>query len=204
MVSKTRDKLLEVARNLFMVKGVEHTTMNDIATASDRGRRTIYTYFKSKREIYQAVVERESELVISRLREVVQSSLPPEDKLRNYLTIRFGILTQNQTKTRQRPDRYITGLFTRDARRGDRIYQLALSKEADMFESLLKSGVDCGAFRADQALRLPLLLNHTVISASAFSPTQLSVEDQEMIHRQLIEFIIDGIVTKDIKPKIQQ
>ncbi|MDE5800020.1 MAG: TetR family transcriptional regulator, partial [Paramuribaculum sp.] len=43
MVSKTRDKLLEVARNLFMVKGVEHTTMNDIATASDRGRRTIYT-----------------------------------------------------------------------------------------------------------------------------------------------------------------
>ncbi|MDE6783113.1 MAG: TetR/AcrR family transcriptional regulator, partial [Paramuribaculum sp.] len=90
MVSKTRDKLLEVARNLFMVKGVEHTTMNDIATASERGRRTIYTYFKSKREIYQAVVERESELVISRLREVVQSSVPPEEKLRSYLTIRFG------------------------------------------------------------------------------------------------------------------
>ena len=83
MVSKTRDKLLEVARNLFMVKGVEHTTMNDIATASERGRRTIYTYFKSKREIYQAVVERESELVISRLREVVQSSVPPEEKLRS-------------------------------------------------------------------------------------------------------------------------
>ncbi|MDE6383756.1 MAG: TetR/AcrR family transcriptional regulator [Paramuribaculum sp.] len=203
MVSKTRDKLLEVARNLFMVKGVEHTTMNDIATASERGRRTIYTYFKSKREIYQAVVERESELVISRLREVVQSSVPPEEKLRSYLTIRFGILTQTQTKSRQRPDRYITGLFTRDTRRGDRIYQLALSKEADMFESLLRSGIDCGAFRADQAMRLPTLLNHTIISASASSPTQLTIEDQERIHRQLIDFIVDGILT-DTNPKIQQ
>lgn len=203
MVSKTRDKLLEVARNLFMVKGVEHTTMNDIATASDRGRRTIYTYFKSKREIYQAVVERESELVISRLREVVESSLPPEEKLRSYLTIRFGILTQTQTKARQRPDRYITGLFTRDTRRGDRIYQLALSKEADLFESLLRDGIESGAFRADQARRLPLLLNHTIISASALSPTPLSVEDQENIHHQLIDFIVEGIVNES-KPKIQQ
>lgn len=49
MVSKTRDKLIEVARQLFTNKGVENTTMNDIAAASEKGRRTIYTYFKSKR-----------------------------------------------------------------------------------------------------------------------------------------------------------
>ena len=56
MVKKTRDRFIEVARSLFARKGVENTTMNDIATASDKGRRTIYTYFKSKREIFNAVI----------------------------------------------------------------------------------------------------------------------------------------------------
>lgn len=43
MVSKTREKLIDVARQLFVHKGIENTTMNDIAAASDKGRRTIYT-----------------------------------------------------------------------------------------------------------------------------------------------------------------
>ena len=48
-VSKTRAQLVDVARRLFAKMGVENTTMNDIAVASQRGRRTLYTYFKVKR-----------------------------------------------------------------------------------------------------------------------------------------------------------
>ena len=54
-VLKTRDKLIEIARQLFAHKGIENTTMNDIASASDKGRRTIYTYFLSERGICSAV-----------------------------------------------------------------------------------------------------------------------------------------------------
>lgn len=59
-VLKTRAKLVDVARQLFAKKGVEDTTMNDIAQASKKGRRTLYTYFKSKEQIYMAVVESET------------------------------------------------------------------------------------------------------------------------------------------------
>ena len=58
-VSKTREMLVDVARQLFARMGVDNTTMNDIAQASRKGRRTLYTYFKSKNEIYLAVVESE-------------------------------------------------------------------------------------------------------------------------------------------------
>ena len=64
---KTRDKLIEIARQLFAHKGIENTTMNDIASASDKGRRTIYTYFRSKRDIYNAVVKTESDKIIDKL-----------------------------------------------------------------------------------------------------------------------------------------
>ena len=62
-VSKTRAKLVDVARQLFAKRGVDDTTMNDIAVASKKGRRTLYTYFKSKEDIYMSVVESELEML---------------------------------------------------------------------------------------------------------------------------------------------
>ena len=49
-ILKTRQKLVDIARQLFAKKGIEGTTMNDIAVASGKGRRTLYTYFKSKED----------------------------------------------------------------------------------------------------------------------------------------------------------
>ena len=89
MVSKTRDILIEVARQLFARKGIENTTMNDIAEASDKGRRTIYTYFKNKREIYNAVVQSESSQMLARLQELLKQPLTPEQKLMNFIFIRL-------------------------------------------------------------------------------------------------------------------
>ena len=53
-ISKTRQKLVDVARQLFAKNGLNNTTMNDIAVASGKGRRTLYTYFKSKEDVYYA------------------------------------------------------------------------------------------------------------------------------------------------------
>ena len=80
-VLKTRAKLVDVARQLFAKKGVEDTTMNDIAIASKKGRRTLYTYFKSKEEIYMAVVEAEIEMLYEILHKVAQKDISPDKKI---------------------------------------------------------------------------------------------------------------------------
>ena len=74
-ISKTRQKLVDVARQLFAKNGLENTTMNDIALASDKGRRTLYTYFKSKEDIYYAVIESELERLSDQLDEVAASMI---------------------------------------------------------------------------------------------------------------------------------
>ena len=43
-IVKTKDLMIEVARQLFARVGFTNTTMNDIADASKKGRRTLYTY----------------------------------------------------------------------------------------------------------------------------------------------------------------
>ena len=78
---KTKDKIIDVARQLFAKQGVDDTTMNDIAQASGKGRRTLYTYFKNKEEVFYAVVEQEMERMSERLRLVLDKNMEPEDKL---------------------------------------------------------------------------------------------------------------------------
>ena len=80
-ISKTRQKLVDVARQLFARNGLENTTMNDIALASGKGRRTLYTYFKSKEDIYYAVIEGELERLSDKLDEVAAKKVRPQDKI---------------------------------------------------------------------------------------------------------------------------
>ncbi|MCM1138518.1 MAG: TetR/AcrR family transcriptional regulator [Muribaculum sp.] len=152
MASKTRERLLDVARQLFASNGVERTTMNDIATASDKGRRTIYTYFKNKREIYDAVIERESELIIMRLRKLVESDLEPAEKLRQYLEARFDIVEET---IRESTTTQILSYLTLDYKRLERIQLLAVQKERVLFKEMIEQGVTKGVFDPFQAKLLP-------------------------------------------------
>lgn len=78
-VSKTRTRLVDVARGLFAKQGLENTTMNDIAVASGKGRRTLYTYFKNKEDIYFAVIETELEHLSAQLSEVANKRMDLEE-----------------------------------------------------------------------------------------------------------------------------
>ncbi len=80
-ISKTRQILVDVARQLFAKNGVERTTMNDIAQASGKGRRTLYTYFSRKEEIYAAVIESELERLSDKLDEVAAMKMRPQEKI---------------------------------------------------------------------------------------------------------------------------
>lgn len=80
-ISKTRKQLVDVARQLFAKNGINNTTMNDIAKASGKGRRTLYTYFKNKDDVYYAVIESELERLSDKLDELAAKDMRPQDKI---------------------------------------------------------------------------------------------------------------------------
>ena len=194
MALKTRERLLDVARQLFASNGVERTTMNDIATASDKGRRTIYTYFKNKREIYDAVIERESEIIIMRLREVVASDLEPEDKLRKYLEARFDIVEET---IRESTTTQIISYLTLDYKRLERIRQLAVQKERVLFKKMIDQGVAGGVFDPRQAELLPSI-HQMIFQGVDYCHLRNSFESLGMtsksIRSEVIEFVINKLI----------
>lgn len=58
LMSKTRKILVDTARQLFAQKGIDNTTMNNIALASGKGRRTLYTYFRRRQKYIKRLSSR--------------------------------------------------------------------------------------------------------------------------------------------------
>ena len=141
MALKTRERLIEVARQLFARKGIENTTMNDIASASDKGRRTVYTYFRNKRDIFNAVIERETSKLLVKLEEIQQRNITPADKLRHYIDCRFDTMREIVSRNGS-----LKAGFFRDIRKVDRARRIISSREIEILERILQEGVDNGDF----------------------------------------------------------
>ncbi|MBP3589909.1 MAG: TetR/AcrR family transcriptional regulator [Muribaculaceae bacterium] len=157
MVKKTRDKFIEVARQLFARKGVENTTMHDIASASDKGRRTIYTYFKSKRDIFNAVIERETDQLLCRLQEIVKRNISPERKLEEYVACRFETMREIVSRNGS-----LRAGFFRDVRKVDRARKLVSRREIDLLCDILREGKTIGAFEIDDCRHLAVIIIHAI------------------------------------------
>ena len=129
-VSKTKAKLVDVARQLFAKMGVENTTMNDIALASKKGRRTLYTYFKSKDEIYLAVVESELDILSDMMKRVADKDISPDKKIIEMIYTRLDavkeVVYRNGT---------LRANFFRDIWRVEKVRKRFDAKEMQLFKS---------------------------------------------------------------------
>lgn len=199
MVSKTRERLVEVARQLFLRKGVENTTMAEIANASEKGRRTIYTYFRNKREIHQAVVESESEQIIGRQRRIQRSGLSASDKLEQMIRARLEILkcpTSNATSSRLGEPSALSFKSLMEGTRAGKARRLATFKELEIFRDIIAEGVAAGEFPPTQAHRLQALMLVLALGvdnpAAASHLASLGV-DMQQTYDSVIAFIIDAM-----------
>jgi AcrR family transcriptional regulator len=156
-VPKTKAKLVDVARQLFAKMGVENTTMNDIALASKKGRRTLYTYFKSKEDIYMAVAESELDILSDTMKRVVEKNISPDRKIIEMIYTRLDavkeVVFRNGT---------LRANFFRDIWRVEKIRKRFDAKEIQLFKAILREGMEKGVFRVDNLDMTAELLHYCV------------------------------------------
>ncbi|AVM57650.1 TetR family transcriptional regulator [Bacteroides heparinolyticus] len=156
-VSKTKAKLVDVARQLFAKMGVENTTMNDIALASKKGRRTLYTYFKSKEDIYMAVVETELDILSDMMKRVAEKDISPDEKMMEMIYTRLDavkeVVFRNGT---------LRANFFRDIWRVEKVRKRFDAKEIQLFEDVLREGVEKGVFQIDDIEMTAAIVHYSV------------------------------------------
>jgi AcrR family transcriptional regulator len=84
-----RKKVIVSAAKIFSRYGFKKTTMDEIAKGLKMGKSSIYYYFKSKEEIFEAVVLWEANILRNELTTAIKSVDSPIDKMRSYVFVRM-------------------------------------------------------------------------------------------------------------------
>lgn len=143
-IFKTRQKLIDIARQLFAKRGVANTTMNDIAVASGKGRRTLYTYFNSKEEVYSAVIESELERLSDKLDEVAAMKMRPLDKVIELIYTHLSMIRETVVRNGN-----LRAEFFRNIWMVEKVRKKFDDYEIDLFCKVYQDGKADGEFDID-------------------------------------------------------
>ena len=143
-ISKTRQKLIDIARQLFAKNGVANTTMNDIAVASGKGRRRLYTYFNSKEEVYSAVIESELERLSDKLDEVAAMKMRPLDKVIELIYTHLIMIRETVVRNGN-----LRAEFFRNIWMVEKVRKKFDDYEIDLFRKVYQEGKADGEFDID-------------------------------------------------------
>ena len=164
---QVRAEIVQVARKIFTRYGFRKTTMEEIAAASRKGKSSIYYYFKSKEDIFRAVVEKEAEELRTELYRVINISRDPMERLKAYVMFRlYNIKTVSNFYAALKDDFLEQMDFIEDIR------QRFDEEELEVVRGILETGIREGAFKINnpeigaiaistmlKGLELPLFLN---------------------------------------------
>lgn len=87
-------EVLQEAAKLFRHYGLSKTTMEDIARAVGKGKSTLYYYYKSKEEIFDAVMQREKDAMLRRIQVAVEQQETAAQKLEAFTRMKFREIAQ--------------------------------------------------------------------------------------------------------------
>ncbi len=156
-ITKTRHKLVEVARELFARKGLEATTMNDIAANSGKGRRTLYTYFRNKEDIYTAVIESELERLSEKLDDVTRLSVSPEEKVVALIYTHLNMIRETVSRNGS-----LRAEFFRNIWMVEKVRRKFDDEERSLLRRVLEEGVAAAKFRIDNVSLMTDIIHYSV------------------------------------------
>ena len=191
VTTSSKDIILETARNIFKRFGFAKTSIGDIAIAARKGRRTIYTYFESKEEIYKAVIEKEVDVLRTNLTEVIFTESTAKEKLKGYMITRMMTIHELANYYEALRNDYL-----QDFKIIENIREDFDKQEIDMISEILTEGVEDNEFIIKN---IDLTAKAIVIALKGFEiPFFIEKVDKDIEGQldSLIEILFHGILKR--------
>jgi AcrR family transcriptional regulator len=136
-----KESILQAATRVFQKWGINKTTMEDIAREAGKGKSTLYYYYQSKDEIFDAVVIVEFEKILSKARDLAQESSTAKDRL-----IRYIVGSINEMKNRISAYTIIREELKRNQNFINKLRDKFQIKEEKYIQEILKFGLETKEF----------------------------------------------------------
>lgn len=198
----TRDKILDAAEALFARRGFSGVGMREVAEAAGLGKSSLFHHFKSKIELYAAVLQRILDLIELRLIRGLAQGGSPLERFDRWLDTLIDLLAEHPSTARL----LLRSLFEDDDLTGESPEERDVEKVIDRIftnaSSLLREGMETGLFRmASIPHTLQSIVGLTVyhfasgefgaelVGQSLFAPVQVRKRKEEikaLLHHGLV------------------
>lgn len=150
-----RKSIIDAAQKLFQQYGLSKTTMEDIAKSVGKGKSSLYYYYATKEQIFDAVVEREKITIEKEIKNAIAKESDTTGRLKalamaKYKEIRKRRITYQITSESELPDKIC--MYNIIRQRFD-------EAEQEILSSILHSGIEQGEINAACKEDLMLLLS---------------------------------------------
>ena len=190
MAKTTRKILINAAQKLFGQVGITQTTINDIAVESKKGRRTLYTYFKNKNELIDAIIEEELQFIISSLEQVVKLDTDPVTKLISYITTRMNVI-----RIAVKRNGSLQAEFFMDVMKVELVRRKLEKIEIKNLEAILKEGIEKNVF-PNLDTKKTAVIAHFVMRGLDIPYIRGILESIEDEKDETLKRIVQGILLK--------
>jgi TetR/AcrR family transcriptional regulator len=143
---ESRAAILDAAVGEFAEHGISGARTDAIARAARVNKALLYYYFRDKDALYEAVLDHVFGGLRARVMPVLDSKLPPREKILQYLGTYFDYIAANP-----RFPRVVQGEWVRSGAGAARMQRIAKEYFRPIFEKLvgvLREGIAAGEFRA--------------------------------------------------------
>jgi len=188
---EVKETIVNVARHIFSRFGFKKTTMDEIAIATRKGKSSIYYYFTSKEEIFQAVVEKEALILRKELVHGIHNASSPQQKLKAHVLIRMRSMEKLANYYSAIKDDYLSHLgFIENIRKK---YD---QEEIQMMENILNEGVKDNIFEIEDT-SLAAIAIVTALKGLEI-PLFMNVEEKDVERRldHLIQILFNGVLKR--------
>ncbi len=187
-----RIEIIDTAQKLFQQYGLHKTTMEDIARAMGKGKSTLYYYYKSKEEIFDAVLRTEMNDVYHLSKEAVMQAQTASEKLKAFFEISFQI-----AKSKVNLYKIVTEeMAIQDLTRTHHVVKELNAKSVAMVEDIFIAGFVSGEF-CDELRDQAHLLAYSMVSAMRSLVLDMAIDDQipdwDTRLNVLLEFLIKAL-----------
>jgi TetR/AcrR family transcriptional regulator len=190
-----KSHILDTARELLLEKGLNATSINQIAKRSELSVGAIYFYYKDKEELFAALQVEGLELLHQTIRQSVDSESTPDGKIRsiaqaylrfseehkNYFDIINYFLTSPET------------MFPPDLKT-----EIDEHGNASIFAltTAIREGIDNGQFKAVDPRRQAIILwsaFHGMIQLKKLEKTILAKDEHQSLYMEALDRFLDGL-----------
>ena len=187
--------ILDTARALLLEKGLNATSINQIAKRSELSVGATYFYFKDKEELFATLQVEGLELLHQTIHQAVDKEAPPEEKIRSIA--RAYLLFSEEHKNYFDIINYFltspTTIFPPDLKN-----KIDEHGNASIFTltTAIREGIDSGQFKAVDPRRQAIILwsaFHGMIQLKKLEKTILVKDEYQSLYMETLDRFLDGL-----------